>query len=53
MVQTFKFLEHWPDVDPQRIGIFAFSVGDLLAYVGAADPRIRDHVAFLAFLSFY
>lgn len=53
VVQTFKFLEHWPGVDPQRIGIFAFSVGDLLACVGAADPRIRDHVAFLAFLGGY
>ncbi len=53
VVQAFKFLEHWPGVDPQRIGIFAFSVGDLLACVGAADPRIRDRVAFLGSLGGY
>ncbi len=53
VVQAFKFIEHWPGVNPQRIGIMAFSVGDLLACVGAADPRIRDQVAFLAFLGGY
>src|SRR6266581_4283037 len=46
-------MEHWPGVDPQHIGIIAFSVGDLLACVGAADPRIRDRVAFLALLGGY
>ena len=53
VVQAFELLEHWPGVDPQRIGIISFSVGDLLACVGAADPRIRDRVAFLAFLGGY
>ena len=53
VVQAFELLEHWPGVDPQRIGIISFSVGDLLACLGAADPRIRDRVAFLAFLGGY
>lgn len=53
VVQAFEFLEHWPGVNPHHIGIFAFSVSDLLACVGAADPRIRDQVAFLGFLGGY
>ncbi len=53
VVQAFELMEHWPGVDPQRIGIISFSVGDLLAFEGAADPRIRDHVAFLASLGGY
>ena len=53
VVQAFELLEHWPGVDPHHIGIFAFSVADLPACVGAADPRIRDHVAFLGFLGGY
>jgi len=53
VVQAFEFLQHWPGVDRQRIGILAFSVGDLMACVGAGDPHIRDRVAFLAFLGGY
>jgi hypothetical protein len=53
VVQAFELLEHWPGVDPHHIGIITFSVGDLLACVGAADPRIRDRVAFLAMLGGY
>ncbi len=53
VVQAFKLMERWPGVNPQHIGIMAFSVGDLLACVGAADARIRDQVAFLAFLGGY
>ncbi|TME08276.1 MAG: hypothetical protein E6I80_10445 [Chloroflexi bacterium] len=53
VVQAFELMEHWPGVDPQHIGIIAFSVGDLMACVGAADPRIRDRVAFLALLGGY
>jgi len=53
VVQAFELLEYWPGVDPHRIGIIAFSVGDLLACVGATDPRIRDRIAFLDFLGGY
>ena len=53
VVQAFEFMQHWPGVNPRRIGILAFSVGDLMACVGAADARIRDQVAFLAFLGGY
>jgi hypothetical protein len=53
VVQAFELMEHWPGVNPHHIGIIAFSVGDLLACVGAADPRIRDRVAFLGSLGGY
>jgi len=53
VVQAFKLLEHWPGVDSHHIGIIAFSVGGMLACVAAADPRIRDRVAFLAILGSY
>lgn len=53
VVQAFELLEHWPGVDPHHIGILSFSVGDLLACVAAADPRIRDRVAFLAIIGGY
>jgi acetyl esterase/lipase len=53
VVRAFQLLEHWPGVDPRRIGIIAFSAGATLACAGAADPRIRDQVAFLAILGGY
>src|SRR5207237_2221408 len=53
LVQAGELMQRWAGVDPQRIGIISSCVGDLLACVGAADPRIRDRVAFLAFLGGY
>ncbi|MHB8600564.1 MAG: alpha/beta hydrolase [Ktedonobacteraceae bacterium] len=53
VVQAFEFMEHWPGVNPHHIGIIAFSVSDELACVAAADPRIRNQVAFLGFLAGY
>jgi hypothetical protein len=53
VVLAFELMEHWPGVDPHHIGIISFSVGDALACVGAADPRIRDQVAFLGILGGY
>jgi dipeptidyl aminopeptidase/acylaminoacyl peptidase len=53
VVQAFKLLENWPGVDPRRIGIIAFSAGVTLACSGAADPRMRDRVAFVAVLGGY
>ena len=41
VVQAFQLLEHLPGVNPQHIGIISFSVGDLLACAGAADPRAQ------------
>lgn len=48
VVQAFKTLARWPGVGPQRIGIVGFSAGDALACFAAADPRIRNQVAFIA-----
>lgn len=53
VVQAFEFMEHWPGVNPHHIGIIAFSVSDELACVAAADPRIRNQIAFLGFLAGY
>ena len=53
VVQAFELLEHWPGVDAHHIGIFAYSIADLLTCAGAADPRIRDRVAFLGILGGY
>ena len=53
VVQAFELMEHWPGVNPQHIGIITFSVGALSAYAAAADPRIRDSVAFLGILGGY
>jgi hypothetical protein len=53
VVRAFELMEHWPGVNPNHIGIVTFSVGDELACVGAADPRIRDHVVFLGMLGGY
>ena len=35
------------------MGLLGFSVGDLLTCIAAADPRIRDRVAFLAIFGGY
>src|SRR5260370_372254 len=53
VVQAFELMEHLPGVNPQHIGILAFSVGGMLSRSAAADPRIRDRVAFLATLAAY
>ncbi len=53
VVQAFELMERWPGVNPRHIGIITFSVGSLLAYDAAADPRIRDKVAFLGILGGY
>jgi fermentation-respiration switch protein FrsA (DUF1100 family) len=53
VVEAFELMEHWPGVNAQHIGIITFSVGSLSAYEAAADPRIRDRIAFLAILGGY
>jgi dienelactone hydrolase len=53
VVQVFKATTHQPGVDPDRIGIIGFSGGGPLACFAAADPRIRDQVAFIALSGSY
>ena len=47
IVQAVIHLRERPEVDGDRIGILGFSVGAGLALRAAADPRIRDDVAFM------
>lgn len=44
---AFDLLAERPEVDPERVGIFGFSVGGSLALVAAADPAIADRIAWL------
>jgi predicted esterase len=53
VVQAFKALARWPGVGANRTGIVGFSAGDALACFGAADPRIRDQVAFIVLFGGY
>ncbi len=48
VVRTLQFAAHLPGVDPRRVGIVGFSGGSVLACLAAADPRIREQVAFIA-----
>lgn len=47
LVTAFRALLERPEVDPRRAGFIGFSTGGSLALVAAADPRIRDRVAFV------
>ena len=47
IVQAFLYLEKQDYVDRERVGLGGFCVGASLALVAAADPRIRDRVAFV------
>lgn len=47
IVQAVLHLRALPEVDRERIGILGFSVGSGLALRAAADPRVRDDVAFV------
>jgi len=53
VVQAFKTLSHWPGVGANRVGIFGLSAGDMLACFAAADPRIRNSVAFITLFGGY
>ena len=53
VVQAFNTLAHWPGVGANRIGIIGFSAGGALACFAAADPRIRDQVAFILLFGGY
>ncbi|TMC65136.1 MAG: hypothetical protein E6J21_02745 [Chloroflexota bacterium] len=53
VVQAFNFLSHWPGVGADRIGIGGFSGGGTLAYLAAADTRIRDRISFIVLFGAY
>ncbi len=53
VVQAFQTLVSRDDVDPKRIGIIGFSAGATLACLAAADPRIRDQLAFITLFGGY
>ena len=47
LVWAFQYLSEREYVDPRRTGLGGFCVGASFALVAAADPRIRDDVAFV------
>ena len=53
VVQAFHTLQRWPSVNPAHVGLFGISGGGALLCLGAADPRIRDQVRFVALLGSY
>ena len=53
VVQAFHALQQWPGVGAKRIGLMGFSAGGPLMYLAAADPRLRDQVAFVALFGGY
>jgi len=53
VVQVFRVLAHWPGVSAHRIGLVGFSGGGPIICFAAADPRIRDQVAFVALFGSY
>jgi len=44
---AYRWLIERPDVDPARSGILGTCVGGAFGMMAAADPRIRDQVAFV------
>jgi dienelactone hydrolase len=47
VVQAFLAASQLPGVNPAHVGILGFSGGSVMACRAAADPRIRDQVAFI------
>ncbi len=50
---AFQHLRNQDYVDPERVGMAGFSVGGSFVMVAAANPRIRDEVAFVNSLGAY
>jgi hypothetical protein len=48
LVSAYRALLARPDVDPTRSGLFGVCVGGAFALIAAAQPEIRDRVAFVA-----
>lgn len=53
VVRAFQALTHWSGVGANRVGILGLSATGALACFAAADPRIRDQVAFLGIFGSY
>ncbi len=53
VVQAALALQRWPGVGPERVGILGFSAGGAPACFAAADPRLRDTLAFVALFGGY
>ncbi|HET9109881.1 MAG TPA: hypothetical protein VFN78_03550 [Ktedonobacterales bacterium] len=53
-VEATLALQHYPGVDGRHVGIVGLSAGGSLGILAAADPRIRDSLAFaLSFGGYY
>ncbi|MFQ5860593.1 MAG: dienelactone hydrolase family protein [Dehalococcoidia bacterium] len=53
LVDAFQYLQGRDDVDAQRVGMSGFCVGGSFSLLAAADPEIRDEVAFVNFFGGY
>lgn len=53
VVQAFQWLARLPGVNPREIGLVGLSAGSGLMCLGAADPRIRDQVAYVTLFGGY
>ena len=53
VVLAFQMLAHYPGVNPHAVGMVGLSAGCGLISLGAADPRIRDQVAFITLFGGY
>lgn len=53
IVQAFQMLAREPGVNPHAIGIIGISGGGSIGSLAAADPRIRDQVAYLTLFGSY
>ena len=47
LVEAFEVVAARPEVDPDRIGMVAFSVGGAVALLAAADPQIAGRVRYI------
>ena len=53
LVHAFNHLRALPYVNAERVGLGGFCVGSSIAFISAADPRIRDDVSFVNFFGGY
>ncbi len=53
VVRAYQYLQRWPGVDPRHVGMIGFSAGGGLICLAAAEPAIRDQVAFITLFGSY